>query len=119
MSRKTAQWFVAALGATAVAAAAYYAHGLEHVATAAQMRHWAIACALQLVTAPAILSLVRTSSADETIPHSARLLGLGVLIFSGSLYLMALGFPRWLGAVTPVGGIFLMAGWTMVAFEKR
>jgi uncharacterized membrane protein YgdD (TMEM256/DUF423 family) len=38
----------------------------------------------------------------------------GVLLFSGSLYAMALGAPRWLGAVTPVGGLLFLAGWSAV-----
>ena len=39
----------------------------------------------------------------------------GGLVFGGSLYLMALGGPRMLGAVTPVGGVLLMAGWGALA----
>lgn len=39
----------------------------------------------------------------------------GVLLFSGSLYAMALGAPRVLGAVTPVGGLLFMAGWLLLA----
>jgi uncharacterized membrane protein YgdD (TMEM256/DUF423 family) len=38
----------------------------------------------------------------------------GILLFSGSLYWLALGGPRWLGPVTPLGGIALMAGWVLV-----
>ena len=38
----------------------------------------------------------------------------GVLLFSGSLYCMALGGPRWLGAVTPLGGLLFLAGWSAV-----
>ena len=40
----------------------------------------------------------------------------GVLIFSGSLYAMGLGGPRWLGAVTPVGGLAFMVGWALLAW---
>lgn len=36
---------------------------------------------------------------------------LGMILFSGSLYALALGGPRWLGPVTPLGGVSLMAGW--------
>ena len=41
---------------------------------------------------------------------------LGSLLFSGSLYAMALGAPHWLGAVTPLGGLLFMAGWAMLAW---
>lgn len=47
---------------------------------------------------------------------------LGVVLFSGSLYWLALGGPRWLGPITPLGGIALMLGWLLVmivAFAKQ
>ena len=43
----------------------------------------------------------------------------GVLLFSGSLYAMALGAPRWLGAVTPIGGLCFLAGWLVLAWSVR
>jgi len=38
------------------------------------------------------------------------------VLFSGSLYALALGAPRWLGAVTPVGGLCFLAGWALLAW---
>jgi uncharacterized membrane protein YgdD (TMEM256/DUF423 family) len=43
----------------------------------------------------------------------------GTIIFSGTLYVMALSGIRWLGAVTPIGGLFLIAGWLLLAWEGR
>lgn len=40
----------------------------------------------------------------------------GGAVFAGTLYLMALGAPRWLGAVTPIGGVLLIAGWLWLAW---
>jgi len=40
----------------------------------------------------------------------------GVALFSGSLWAMALGGPRWLGAVTPIGGLCFLAGWALLAW---
>ena len=40
----------------------------------------------------------------------------GALVFSGTLYLMALGGPRILGAVTPIGGLLMLGGWAGLAF---
>jgi uncharacterized membrane protein YgdD (TMEM256/DUF423 family) len=40
----------------------------------------------------------------------------GVLIFSGSLYAMALGGPLWLGAITPIGGLLFLIGWLVLAW---
>ena len=42
--------------------------------------------------------------------------GLGILLFSGSLYALALGGPRWLGPVTPLGGLAFLAGWALFAY---
>ncbi len=41
----------------------------------------------------------------------------GALVFSGTLYLMALGLPRWLGAVTPIGGVLMIAGWALLIWH--
>ncbi|ODT87674.1 DUF423 domain-containing protein [Phenylobacterium sp. SCN 70-31] len=43
----------------------------------------------------------------------------GVVLFSGSLYAMALGAPRWLGMVTPVGGLMFLAGWAILVVAAR
>ena len=39
------------------------------------------------------------------------------MIFAGTLYLMALGGPRWLGAVTPIGGSLMILGWIVLAWQ--
>jgi uncharacterized membrane protein YgdD (TMEM256/DUF423 family) len=44
---------------------------------------------------------------------------LGMVLFSGTLYALALGAPRWLGAVTPLGGLCFLAGWTVLAWASR
>jgi uncharacterized membrane protein YgdD (TMEM256/DUF423 family) len=41
------------------------------------------------------------------------------VIFSGSLYAMALGAPRWLGAITPIGGLLFLIGWAVLAWAAR
>lgn len=43
----------------------------------------------------------------------------GTVLFSGSLYAMALGAPRWLGAVTPLGGACFLIGWAILAWAAR
>lgn len=45
------------------------------------------------------------------------LLQFGILIFCGSLYAMALGAPRWFGAITPIGGVAFIAGWAWLAWS--
>ncbi len=48
--------------------------------------------------------------------RSAYLFTAGVLLFSGSLYILALGGPRWLGPVTPLGGVCLLLAWATLLF---
>lgn len=48
---------------------------------------------------------------------SARLMLAGIAFFSGSIYLMTAGAPRWLGMVAPVGGVSFMAAWTLLAWH--
>lgn len=43
----------------------------------------------------------------------------GVAIFSGTLYAMALGAPRWFGAITPIGGVLFLIGWGVLAWSAR
>ncbi len=43
----------------------------------------------------------------------------GVVLFSGSLYAMAMGAPRWLGAVTPLGGVLFLCGWATLVWAAR
>ena len=52
---------------------------------------------------------------SRLLSWSARLMLLGTLLFSGSIYLMTAGLPRWLGAVTPLGGLSFMAAWLLLA----
>ncbi|HEX7816696.1 MAG TPA: DUF423 domain-containing protein [Dyella sp.] len=50
---------------------------------------------------------------------AAGLFGLGIVLFSGSLYALALGAPRWTGAITPLGGVAFIAGWIALALAMR
>lgn len=110
----------ALLGLLAVGTGAFGAHGLEQVATAEQMEWWATAAHYHLTHALALLGfgLLR-----ERRPELGGMAGwallAGIVVFSGTLYAMALGAPRWLGAVTPLGGVALMVGWLGLALGAR
>jgi uncharacterized membrane protein YgdD (TMEM256/DUF423 family) len=43
----------------------------------------------------------------------------GIVLFSGSLYVLTLAGVRWMGAVTPAGGVLFLLGWTLIAFGNR
>ncbi len=51
-------------------------------------------------------------------PRVAWVLLAGSLLFAATLYAMALGAPRWLGAVTPLGGVAMISGWLMLAVRR-
>ncbi|MCH7862440.1 DUF423 domain-containing protein [Sphingomonas sp. NPDC092331] len=93
-------------GAVAVAAGAFGAHG----ASGAPAEWLRTGGHYQLVHAVAALVAVRMGA---RVP--AWLFVGGGALFAGTLYLMALGGPRWLGAVTPLGGAALIAGWLCLA----
>ncbi|HEX5535914.1 MAG TPA: DUF423 domain-containing protein, partial [Sphingobium sp.] len=64
----------------------------------------------QLIHAVAAIALMQAA-------HTPAILMLvGAAIFAGTLYLMALGAPRWLGAITPIGGSVLIAAWLWAAW---
>src|SRR5690606_613945 len=79
---------------------------------AVRLGWWETAVLYHLVHALA-LGLAAWSSSRS--PRAAAVAGgafaLGVVLFAGTLYAMALGAPRWLGAVTPLGGVSLIVGW--------
>ena len=99
----------AILGFTGVALGAFGAHGLKDVLAAnGTAAIWQTAVLYQLVHAVASLW------AAERRPVVARLWAAGTVLFSGSLYALALTNIRWLGAITPVGGVFFLIGWAML-----
>ncbi|PZQ60754.1 MAG: DUF423 domain-containing protein [Sphingomonas taxi] len=94
-------------GALAVAAGAFGAHG----ASGAAVEWLKTGAHYQLVHALAALLALRLEARGP-----AWLFVTGGALFAGTLYLMALGLPRWLGAVTPIGGTLLIAGWLWLAW---
>lgn len=103
------------LAALGVGCGAFGAHGLRAVLDANALGWWQTAVQYQLWHAIALVALAALSGLRSTLP--AALLVAGTVVFSGSLYLMALGAPRWLGAVTPIGGSLLIAGWVLLAWR--
>ncbi len=68
------------------------------------------------------LGLLALGILSKVLPHfpiklSFLLIQIGILFFCGSLYIMALGLPRILGAITPIGGALMIAGWLILAWN--
>jgi uncharacterized membrane protein YgdD (TMEM256/DUF423 family) len=72
-----------------------------------------------LLHAAALLGLAAWMKAGGGAGWACRLLLAGTILFSGSLYCLALGGPHWLGPVTPLGGACLIAGWIAAALAAR
>jgi uncharacterized membrane protein YgdD (TMEM256/DUF423 family) len=112
LQQSTALPLTAILGALAVGLGAFGAHGLQDLLVEnGRLDTWATAAIYHLVHAGVLLVLVTWKSWK---PVAWTLMAAGVVIFSGSLYLLSLTNIGWLGVITPVGGMCLIAGWIMI-----
>jgi len=108
------------LGALAVGLGAFGAHALAdrfagHPDGATFAGWWETAASYHLAHALAVGLSARLPASTRAGRLAPVALTLGTLVFAGTLYAMALGAPRWLGAVTPLGGLSLIIGWALVA----
>jgi len=108
----------AGFGAGGVVLGAFGAHALKSRLAADALALWSTATQYLFWHALGVLAVGLASIA---LPESAwlraagSLLAAGILLFSGSLYLLALGAPKGLGAVTPFGGAAFILGWAALA----
>lgn len=112
-----------ALGFLAVALGAFGAHGLKArlapLADGAQrLEWWNTGAHYQAIHALALglVAYLASRSSSTAVTVAAIAFVAGVLLFSGSLYLMTFTGLRWLGAVTPLGGLAFLVGWASVFF---
>ena len=104
----------AALGLLAVALGAFGAHGLKDLlAQNGTLAIWEKAVFYHFIHAVMLFILAERNFFPKLAWWSFFA---GILIFSGSLYLLAVTNVRWLGAVTPLGGVALITGWCALAF---
>ena len=103
--------------ATGIVVGALASHALQKVLEARQLESLHTAVNYQLFNALGLLVIGLLLRADDlpALRTVAGLLIAGILAFSGGIYLMLAGAPRFLGLVTPAGGILLIAGWTWFA----
>jgi len=112
--------YAGCLGVAAVALGAFGAHALrESLLQRQTLNLWQTAVLYHLVHTVALLALAggKLDSAGRLPRLIAAAAGCwigGIVLFSGSLYGLALGGPRLLGPLTPVGGLLLLAGWVLV-----
>ena len=116
-TRRNWMTFAALSGLLSVAFGAFAAHGLADPQAKDWMRTGASYQAIHALACFAAAAMMQMGSAGARLAP-AFFLG-GSLIFSGSLYAMALGGSRVLGAVTPVGGVLLLIGWGLLTWAAR
>jgi len=108
----------ALLGGLAVALGAFGAHALKARLAPDKLVTFETGVRYHFYHAIALLAVGTvqiTLPAAGTLALSGWLFVAGIALFSGSLYWLALGGPRWLGPVTPLGGLALIAGWVALA----
>lgn len=115
-----------AIGAIVIAAAvllgAFGAHGLKETLSVAHLSAYQTAVQYQfyhgigiMVVATLALNLSQFGLETKGLYRAIKWLFLGILLFSGSLYAMTLLGARWLGMVTPLGGVIFVVGWLSLA----
>ena len=107
----------AALGGLAVTLGAFGAHALNGRIGIEALGWWHTAVEYQMWHALAVLAL--GLSGRQAWRQPAWLFTGGTVVFSGTLYALALGAPKWLGAVTPLGGVAMIFGWALLAWRAR
>ena len=107
--------------ALAVMVGAFGAHGLKARASEIQLGWWQTATDYFFYHALGMLliALLMHMKPQLNIKRSFILMQLGIVLFCGSLYIMALGLPRGLGAITPIGGALMISAWLDLAWKAR
>lgn len=107
--------------ALAVALGAFGAHGLKEILSEKSLETWHTASFYHVVHSLGLLSIGLTqlhSSGVRFAPLAYKLMLVGILIFSGSLYTLSISGIGILGAITPIGGIALIASWILFGISS-
>lgn len=107
----------AVIGALAVGAGAFAAHGLKGSLSADALANWETGARYALGHGLALVLVALLAGRHPGPPVMIAGLGFlaGVIVFSGSLFLLSLTGARWLGAITPIGGVCFIVGWLALA----
>lgn len=109
----------AIFGGLSVAAGAFASHALKEKLSERAIEIFETAARYQMYHALALLMVVlllsRAEAAQTTLTAAGVAFIMGVVIFSGSLYTLSLTNIKWLGAITPLGGVAFLIGWSCLA----
>lgn len=106
----------AVLAFLGVAAGAFGAHALRDQIPPDRLAIYQTGAQYQLVHALALLGIAASPLRDSR--RTGWLFLIGVFVFSGSLYALAITGIPWLGAITPLGGLSFLAGWALLAWDS-
>ncbi|MBB6450555.1 uncharacterized membrane protein YgdD (TMEM256/DUF423 family) [Geomicrobium halophilum] len=107
----------AVMSALAVAIGAFGAHGLEGRVSERMLDNYQTGVQYHMFHALGMIAvgIVGTiSGGSSMVSWSGWLMLFGIIVFSGSLYIMALTGMTWLGAITPIGGVSFIVGWILL-----
>jgi uncharacterized membrane protein YgdD (TMEM256/DUF423 family) len=105
-------------GFTAVAMGAFGAHAFRGTMAPDMFANYQTGALYHLVHAAALFGaalLARDDNAARLAIWAGLAFAVGIVFFSGSLYVLAITGQKWLGAVTPIGGVLFLAGWALIA----
>lgn len=108
-------------GLIAVAAGAFGAHALKSRLAPADLATFEVGVRYQMYHALALVavSFVAASRPSTVARAAGACFTLGIVLFSGSLYGLSLFGWKWLGPITPLGGVFFLAGWALLVWSAR
>jgi uncharacterized membrane protein YgdD (TMEM256/DUF423 family) len=109
----------AILGFCGVGLGAFGAHGLRARVGPEMIEVWKTGVLYHLVHTLALLGVALAGDRVAWQRAVAVLFTVGIVVFSGTLYVLTLSGQRWLGAVTPLGGVAFLAGWAALAASAR
>lgn len=116
-SRRNWMTLAALSGFLAVAMGAFAAHGIKDPKAAEWIKTGATYEFMHAMATFACATFMQVGAKRARMAPAFFLSG--SVLFSGSLYAMALGAPRWMGAVTPFGGMLFLTGWLILAWSAR
>jgi len=104
-----------------VAAGAFGAHGLKSHLSAEMLSVFEVGVRYQMYHAFALIAAAwaQTKWPSLLVTTGGWLFVVGTILFSGSLYLLSVTGMRWLGMITPLGGLAFLAGWVCLAWSVR
>jgi uncharacterized membrane protein YgdD (TMEM256/DUF423 family) len=120
MNKSTKNFLIMAclLMATAVSLGAFGAHGLKKIITPDMLSVYQTGVQYQFYHALGLLGVAFIAHVNSTklVNMAGNLMFTGVMIFSGSLYLLVILNIKWLGAITPIGGVLMVISWVLLAW---